>query len=40
MLMVLENGSVAAFGPRDEVMEKMLKNADTVQQTLRAREAI
>ncbi len=35
MLLVLENGRVASFGPRDSVMRKMLKNADTVQRSLR-----
>ena len=34
MLMVLENGLMTSFGPRDVVMRKMLKNADAVQQTL------
>lgn len=33
-LMVVEKGQVAAFGPRDEVMRSMLKNADEVQQAV------
>lgn len=36
MLLVLEHGQVSSFGPRDTVMRKMLKNADTVQRTLRS----
>ncbi|MEM6374669.1 MAG: type I secretion system permease/ATPase [Pseudomonadota bacterium] len=36
MLLVLENGHVTSFGPRDAVMRKMLRNADTVQRTLRS----
>ena len=39
LLMVVEGGVVVAFGPRDEVMEKTLMNAPTVQHTLRSREA-
>ncbi|HMO06045.1 MAG TPA: type I secretion system permease/ATPase [Paracoccaceae bacterium] len=39
-LMVVENGAVAALGPRDEVMDRMLANAGPVQQTLRSREVI
>lgn len=32
-LMVIEKGCVASIGPRDEVMNKMLKNAGNVRQT-------
>ncbi|MEL6914728.1 MAG: type I secretion system permease/ATPase [Pseudomonadota bacterium] len=34
LLMVLENGAVTCLGGRDEVMKKMLKNADAVKRTL------
>lgn len=33
-LMVVDKGQIAAFGPRDEVMRSMLKNADEVQQAV------
>lgn len=36
LLLVLDNGIVTSFGPRDMVMRKMLKNAETVQRTLRS----
>lgn len=36
LLLVLENGLVSSFGPRDAVMQKMLKNADTVHRTIRS----
>ncbi|WP_172300504.1 type I secretion system permease/ATPase [Pseudoruegeria sp. HB172150] len=36
LLLVLDNGLVTSFGPRDVVMRRMLKNADTVQKTLRS----
>lgn len=36
MLLVLENGLVTSFGPRDVVMARMLKNAETVKRTLRS----
>jgi PrtD family type I secretion system ABC transporter len=39
LLMVIENGAVIAFGPRDEVMKKMLKNFGHVKQTIKSREA-
>lgn len=38
-LMVMENGLVTAMGPRDEILEKMLKNAGTVRDTLDRRKA-
>lgn len=38
LLMVIENGVMAAFGPRDEVMKKMLKNFGTVNQVIQKRE--
>jgi ATP-binding cassette subfamily C protein len=31
MLLVLEKGARAAFGPRDEVLQKMVKNAEQIQ---------
>ncbi|MFV2051379.1 type I secretion system permease/ATPase [Aliiroseovarius sp. YM-037] len=39
-LMVIEKGAIASFGPRDEVMNKMLKNAGNVRQTFKSRKAI
>ncbi len=36
LLLVLENGAITSFGHRDAVMRKMLKNAETVQRTLRS----
>ncbi len=36
LLLVLEKGVVTSFGHRDAVMRKMLKNAETVQKTLRS----
>jgi ATP-binding cassette subfamily C protein len=39
-LMVIEGGVVAAFGPRDEILEKTLKNASSVHHTLRSRETM
>ncbi len=33
-LMVVDKGQIAAFGPRDDVMRSMLKNADEVQQAV------
>lgn len=36
LLLVIENGVVASFGDRDTVMRKMLKNAESVQRTLRS----
>ncbi|MCQ0090458.1 type I secretion system permease/ATPase [Roseovarius sp. M141] len=38
LLMVIENGIMAAFGPRDEVMKKMLKNFGPVNQEIQKRE--
>ncbi|MEZ5913910.1 MAG: type I secretion system permease/ATPase [Paracoccaceae bacterium] len=38
-LMVVENGAIASMGPRDEVMDKMLKNAGNVRRTLDNRTA-
>ena len=34
-LMVIENGTMAAFGPRDTVLEKTLRNPGPVQRTIR-----
>jgi ATP-binding cassette subfamily C protein len=39
-LMVVENGLIAGYGPRDEMIEKTLKNAPNVHQAIRSREAI
>ncbi|WP_224816875.1 type I secretion system permease/ATPase [Hasllibacter sp. MH4015] len=36
-LLVLKNGAVQAFGPRDEVLEKVLRNPQQVQQVTRNR---
>ncbi len=38
LLLVIENGMVAAFGPRDEMIEKTMKNAQNVHQAIRPRE--
>lgn len=38
-LMVLDKGQIAAFGPRDEVMRSMLKNASDVRQVVAKGEA-
>ena len=35
-LLVLEQGRVKADGPRDEVMQAMLRNAESVKQTIAA----
>ena len=35
LLMVMENGSVTALGPRDSVLRKELQNAETVRKTLK-----
>ncbi|MGB7243718.1 MAG: type I secretion system permease/ATPase [Sulfitobacter sp.] len=39
-LMVVENGIIASMGPRDEVMDKMLKNAGNVKKSLVNRKAV
>lgn len=39
LLMVIEKGIVVAFGPRDEVMKKTLKNVSHVKQAMRSGEA-
>lgn len=39
LLMVIEKGIVVAFGPRDEVMKKTLKNVSHVKQAMRGGEA-
>ncbi len=39
-LMVVENGVIAGYGPRDEMIEKTLKNAPNVHQAIRSREAM
>lgn len=36
-LLVLDNGQVTAFGPRDEILKSMLKNANEVRKTIGAR---
>jgi ATP-binding cassette subfamily C protein len=33
MLLVIENGSRRAFGPKDEVLQEMVKNADQIKKT-------
>jgi ATP-binding cassette subfamily C protein len=38
LLMVIEKGVVVAFGPRDEVMKKTLKNVSHVKQAMRREE--
>lgn len=38
LLMVIEKGIMAAFGPRDEVMKKTLKNFGPVNQTIQKRD--
>ncbi len=35
LLMVIEGGTQAAFGPRDEVLKKMVRNAEPVKRVLR-----
>lgn len=34
-LIVVDNGKIAADGPRDQVLSQMIKNADKVQQVVR-----
>lgn len=38
-LMVMENGAMAAFGPRDKVMEETLSNAEPVRRSLERKVA-
>ena len=35
VLMVLENGQIKAFGPKDKVMPQTIKNVDTVRKSMR-----
>ena len=35
-LMVIDNGQVSAFGPRDEILKSMLKNAEEVRKSISA----
>jgi ATP-binding cassette subfamily C protein len=37
-LLVLDAGKVAAFGPRDEIIKKLMKNAGDVQRVVRGVE--
>ena len=39
LLMILDNGAVTAFGPAEETMKSMLKNATDVQRSVRNRPA-
>ena len=38
-LLVLENGKVAAYGPRDEIIRSMMKNASDVQRVVGGKAA-
>lgn len=40
LLMVLEKGMATAFGPRDEVMQKTLKNVEPVRSTLQSKSKV
>lgn len=37
LLMVIEKGTATAFGPRDEVMQKKLKNVDPLRKSISAK---
>ncbi|SLN32426.1 Type I secretion system ATP-binding protein PrsD [Roseovarius albus] len=39
LLMVVENGVATAFGPRDEVMQKKLRNVEPLRKTLKSKVA-
>ena len=38
-LLVLEAGKVAGYGPRDEIIRSMMKNAGDVQRAIRPKQA-